>query len=322
MTNPLLSIIIPVYNVESYLDRCVQSILNQYYKTVELILIDDGSTDGSLAVCEKWAAKDNRIRVIHKENGGVSTARNAGLEVMKGDYLTFVDPDDFISLDTYADNMDYLIKHQDVDILQYPYCNYFSEDEITDYHRPSSTLLIGSEQIFKNWWSGTPLEFTACNKIYKRSLWNDIRFIVGHVSEDTGLVAKFAIRAQTVYISDKGLYYYQRNRVNSYTYGEYSFEKHLDLFYAHASIYDCFKMFPNLVTEKVLAFTRMYRRLIVAEHTSPDADISAPLKIVKKGFPTWYEIVISQNTEKLWLSLAKILGPTLFARLFIRYLKS
>lgn len=317
---PLLSIITPVYNVEAYLDRCVQSILNQSYHNIELILIDDGSTDGSLAVCEKWAAKDNRVKVIHKENGGVSTARNAGLEVMKGDYLTFVDPDDFISLDTYADNMDYLLKHQDVDILQYPYCNYYSENEISDYHRPSSLLLVGSEQIFQNWWSGSPLEFTACNKIYKRALWNDVRFVVGHVSEDTRLVPQFALKANSVYISSNGLYYYQRNRKDSYTYGDYTFEKHLDLFYAHVAIYECFKMFPNLVTEKVLAFTRLFRRLITAMKTNPNANVKTPLKIVKQNFPTWNEILSSRKTEKRWLFAAKVLGPSFFARAFLKYL--
>ena len=93
--NPLLSIITPVYNVESYLDRCIQSILTQSYYHIELILVDDGSSDRSSIICDEWSVKDNRVRVIHKANGGVSSARNAGLEIAHGDYLTFVDPDDF-----------------------------------------------------------------------------------------------------------------------------------------------------------------------------------------------------------------------------------
>ena len=97
----LLSIISPVYNVESYLDRCVKSILTQSYHDIELILIDDGSTDGSSALCDKWAAEDSRVKVIHKENGGVSSARNVGLELATGEYLTLIDPDDFLAPDTY-----------------------------------------------------------------------------------------------------------------------------------------------------------------------------------------------------------------------------
>lgn len=321
MMNPLLSIVTPVYNVESFLDRSVQSILSQSYRDIELILIDDGSTDGSSSLCDELAKKDSRVKVIHKENGGVSTARNVGLEIASGEYLTFVDPDDFLVPDTYLANMEYLISHKDVDILQYPYCNYISDDEILNYHRPAEHLLVGAEQIFSNWWSGSPLEYVIWNKLYKRSLWDGVRFKVGHISEDTCLVPQFVSRAHSIYISEKGLYYYQRDRVDSYTFGEYSFSKHLDLFYAHTAIYDCFKMYPDMVTEKVLAFTRLYRRLITACQTDRAADIKAPLEIINQGFPTWLEIIRSKNTEKLWLMSAKILGAELFVRLFLKYLK-
>jgi glycosyltransferase involved in cell wall biosynthesis len=320
--NPLLSIITPVYNVESYLDRSIQSILSQSYRDIELILIDDGSTDGSSSLCDEFAKKDDRVSVVHKENGGVSTARNVGLEIATGEYLTFVDPDDFLAPDTYMVNMEYLTAHKDVDILQYPYCNYISDDEILNYHRPAEHLLLGAEQIFSNWWSGSPLEYVIWNKIYKRSLWDGVRFKVGHISEDTCLVPVFVNKARSIFISEKGLYYYQRDRVDSYTFGEYSFDKHLDLFYAHTTIYDCFKMFPEMVTEKVLAFTRLYRRLITARQTDCTADVEMPLSIIKEGFPTWLEIIRSKNTEKIWLSSAKILGARLFIRLFLKYLKA
>lgn len=319
--NPLLSIITPVYNVESYLDRCVKSILNQSYHEIELILIDDGSTDRSSALCDEWATMDNRVVVIHKENGGVSSARNAGLDVFKGKYLTFVDPDDFLEPDTYAVNMAYLLEHQEVGILQYPYCNYISKDEAPDYHRPAPTLFTGAEEIFRNWWSGSPLEYVIWNKIYKRNIWDGIHFNVGHVSEDTCLVPFFVNRTKSVYISGRGMYYYQRNRMNSYTFGNYSFDKHMDLFYAHVAIYNCFRQFPNMVTEKVLAFTRLYRRLISAMQTEPSTDISSSQKIIEELFPTWHEIWTSLHTEKLWLSIAKILGVKFFMNFFLIYLR-
>ena len=320
MKDPLLSIISPVYNVKSFLDRCVQSVLTQSYNNIELILIDDGSTDGSSSLCDKWAEEDRRVIVIHKENGGVSSARNAGLEIIKGDYLTFIDPDDFIAPDTYFANMAYLIEHQYVDILQYPYCNYVDGNEPVYNHKPTSELLVGAEQIFKKWWSGSPLEYVIWNKIYKRYLWDDVRFRVGHISEDTCLVPIFVNRAKSVYVSEQGLYFYQRDRENSYTYGNYSFDKHLDLFYAHVSIFEVFKQFPKMTTEKVLAFTRLYRRLIIAKQTDRSADITEPLTIVKQNFPTVQEILSSKKTEKQWLLAAKILGCNLFVRLFLRYL--
>ena len=321
MMNPLLSIVTPVYNVESFLDRSVQSILSQSYRDIELILIDDGSTDGSSSLCDELAKKDSRVKVIHKENGGVSTARNVGLEIASGEYLTFVDPDDFLAPDTYLANMEYLISQKDVDILQYPYCNYISDDEILNYHRPAEHLLVGAEQIFSNWWSGSPLEYVIWNKIYKRSLWDGVRFKVGHISEDTCLVPQFVSRAHSIYISEKGLYYYQRDRVDSYTFGEYSFSKHLDLFYAHAAIYNCFKQFPDMVTEKVTAFTRLYRRLISAKQSDINADIHTPLKIISEFSPSWREIMISHNTDKIWLLSAKIFGPSIFVKLFLSYLR-
>lgn len=316
----LLSIIVPVYNVKTYIDRCIKSILTQSYRDFELILIDDGSTDGSSLLCDEWALRDKRIVVLHKVNEGVSAARNSGLDVANGDYITFVDSDDFVAPETYSENMGYLLEHQYVDILQYPYCHYIDENTIMNYHRPLSTLLIGKEQIFKNWWSGSPLEYVSWNKIYKRDIWNDIRFNVGHTSEDTWLVADFVKKASSLYISDKGLYYYQRDREDSYTY-QYSFDKHLDLFYAHVAIYQCFGMFPNMVTEKVLAFTRLYRRLITAKQSDLSADIRYPLRLIKQNYPSWREIIISHHTDKVWLSIAKIVGANIFVNLFLKYLK-
>ena len=319
--NPKLSVITPIYNVETYLNRCIESILSQSYRNLELILIDDGSTDNSLLLCKEWAKRDKRVVIMHKENGGVSSARNLGLKVVKGEYLTFVDPDDFIAPNTYSVNMNYLLEHYDVDILQYPYCHYVSNEEIINYHQPVETTFVGSEQIFRNWWSGSPLEYVIWNKIFKRHIWDNVSFEVGRTSEDTCLVSRFVKKAHVVYISEQGLYYYQRDRKDSLTY-EYNFDKHIDLFHAHSAIYKCFDMFPNLVTEKVLAFTRLYRRLITAKETSPSADIQESLQFVDQNYPTWHEILLSRHTDKIWLSVAKILGTNLFVKMFLRYLKA
>ena len=105
MPNIVLSIIIPVYNVEQYINQCIESILIQTYHDYEIILIDDGSTDSSGEICDTYAQKDSRVKVVHKINGGVSSARNIGLQMIKGKYLTFIDPDDFINIDTYEENM-------------------------------------------------------------------------------------------------------------------------------------------------------------------------------------------------------------------------
>ncbi len=107
--------------------------------------------------------------------------------------------------------------------------------------------------------------------------------------------------------------------MESYTY-EYNFDKHLDLFYAHAVIYDCFKDFPNMTTEKVQAFTRLYRRLIIAKQTNPSANTTDAQQLLSKMFPTWHEILSSQHTEKSWLAASKIIGSRLFTLLYLFYL--
>lgn len=120
MNTPLLSIIVPVYNTATFLNRCIDSILTQKYTNFELILIDDGSKDQSGKICGEYAQKDSRIVVIHKPNGGQSSARNAGLNIAKGDYITFVDSDDYISMDCYQNNMEILSRDKSIDILEYP----------------------------------------------------------------------------------------------------------------------------------------------------------------------------------------------------------
>jgi glycosyltransferase involved in cell wall biosynthesis len=117
---PLISVIVPVYNVEKYLERCVQSVMNQTYKRLEIILVDDGANDSSPQICDQLALIDKRIQVIHKPNGGLSSARNAGVEKATGDFITFIDSDDWIALDTY----EYCIKLLDekkADVVQYNY---------------------------------------------------------------------------------------------------------------------------------------------------------------------------------------------------------
>ena len=118
----LISVIIPIYNVEAYLDECVQSILSQTHKQLEIILVDDGSPDGCPAMCDAWAEKDSRIRVIHKENGGLSDARNVGIDAATGDYIAFVDSDDWIVPEMY-EKMLAALKKENADICA---CNILS----------------------------------------------------------------------------------------------------------------------------------------------------------------------------------------------------
>ena len=144
-----ISVVVPVYNVEEYLDQCVESLVGQTYKNLEVILVDDGSPDNCPAMCDEWAERDNRIKVIHKENGGVSSARNAALDIASGDYIGFVDSDDWIEPDMY----EILIKNAkkyDADISRcaglFDYC-----DRSEEYNEVSScTVYKGKDELIKS----------------------------------------------------------------------------------------------------------------------------------------------------------------------------
>lgn len=316
-----LSIIIPVYNVDQYLRDCFGSLLNQDFRNIELIVVDDGSTDSSLNICNEYAVKDKRVVVVHKENGGVSSARNMALKLVRGKYITFVDPDDFIASDSYLENINYLQTHPDVDCVQFPYCHYYSSTNI-DYHYLDAMLIEGKHDLFKNWWAGSIISFSLCHKIFRRKIFYDINFKEGHVSEDTLLIPRLCSLISSLYISPRGMYYY-RQRINSYTY-HYSFTKHIDMFNAHYEIYGMFALFPDLYCEKVIAFTRMLRRLITAKSENIDTDVTVQIKLLSRAFPSWLEICKSHGTEKMFLFVAKILGLSSFLSLetaWLNYVK-
>lgn len=204
-----LSIVIPVYRVENTLNRCVESVLNQNLTDFEVILVDDGSPDRCPQMCDDWANRDSHIRVIHKPNGGLSDARNAGIDIASGNYITFVDSDDYIAEDTYLPLMNLLSKRSDIDILEYPV--------FVHYGSTKQHLLSFDEETEYNdmdvyWYAGKAYEHSyAWNKIYQASLFTDIRYPVGVVFEDVHTLPKLLKLAKTVITSNHGLYYYCKN---------------------------------------------------------------------------------------------------------------
>lgn len=177
--NELITVIVPVYNVEIYLDKCIESIVNQTYKNLEIILVDDGSSDSSPQICDKWADKDSRITVIHKENGGVSSARNAALNIAKGDYISFVDSDDYIESNMYETLLSLALKN-DADIsrcsYRYEYNDNSSLNETTVDYSKVSECVINVKEYMSNWYQAG-LSYSACwNKLYKKELISDVKF--------------------------------------------------------------------------------------------------------------------------------------------------
>lgn len=207
----LLSVIVPVYNVEEYLVRCVDSILAQTYENLEVILVDDGSPDGSGAICDDFAAKDARVKVIHQENGGLSRARNAGLDAATGEYITFVDSDDWIEKDSYEHLLSLMERYQvklvcggnmDVD---------GGTGEKTLGVCPKKEELVTTEEFVGRMFLWQGVDSSVCDKIFHRSLLENFRFPVGQVSEDVAITYKIVLGTDRAVFSEKPFYnYYHR----------------------------------------------------------------------------------------------------------------
>ena len=214
--SPLISIIVPIYKVEPYLRRCLDSIVNQTYTNLEIILVDDGSPDACPQICDEYATKDNRIVVIHKNNGGLSDARNAGLNISKGDYISFVDSDDWIDKQ-YVETLLTLIKTENSDIVfgeNEPFhTNYSTQNKKKQYFVTNYTQLGSLEVLFsKNLVSHT----VPWGKLYKRELFVNVRFPIGRFHEDEFTTYILFSKSSKITYTNACLYFY-RQRANSIT---------------------------------------------------------------------------------------------------------
>ncbi len=206
----MISVIVPVYNVEKYLERCANSILAQTYRDFELLLVDDGSTDGSGAMCDKLARSDGRVRVLHKENGGLSDARNFGLDHMRGEYVTFIDSDDYIG-PKYLQVLIGMMENKSVDMTVVSMVSVSTENvEFLDSN--DETLVWSRDQAFKEIAVGRKTGVSACAKLFKAALFIETRFPKGRYYEDM-LTTPYVIEKcdQVCYSSSVQYYYYQRD---------------------------------------------------------------------------------------------------------------
>ena len=210
--NPLVTVIVPIYQVEQYLKRCLDSIVNQTYRNLEIILVDDGSPDNCGIICDEYASKDKRIKVIHKENGGLSSARNAGLEQCCNEgYLMFVDSDDWLSLDAteiLVRNME--SSNSDIIIFNY-YAVYNNREEFMNVTQDCqySTEEI-KHKLICDYWANS-----VWNKIYKTKVYYEIRFPEGLTFEDAFVMSKVLNNANKITCLKEGLYFYNKSNLGS-----------------------------------------------------------------------------------------------------------
>lgn len=213
MKNDLISIIVPVYNVEKYIKKCLNSLIKQTYKNIEIIIVNDGSSDNSLSICQKFAEEDKRIKIITQENKGLSGARNTGLSLAKGKYISFIDSDDYVS-NNYIEKMYLAIKSSNADICCCDFW-YVSEDDNKWTFKNKKNKIFTKEEALIDIFTGTQnTEIMVWNKLYKTNLFfdNDIKFDLGKTNEDNFIMYKLYDKAsKIVLIKDKLYYYLQRN---------------------------------------------------------------------------------------------------------------
>ncbi len=266
-----ISVIIPVFNVERYLEECINSIIHQTYKNMEIILIDDGSTDRSGSICDDYAKKDNRIKVVHQENCGLSRARNVGLEIAKGDYIGFVDSDDYINNDMYEFLLQLAIKtNADIAICGTYYKHFIHKCQAEE-------MVYSSEEAIKIMLSESKFNTSAWDKLYKVELFNNIRYPDGKIYEDLDTTYRlFHIANKIVYNSTPKYYY--RNNLESIMHRSFNY-KNLDLLDISLEMIQFLKVEYPSVT--FTAYNRLVRYCVSFLKSISDGQFT-DIEIIKK----------------------------------------
>lgn len=255
---PKISIIVPIYNVEVYLRKCLDSIVNQTYKNLEIILVDDGSPDNCGVICDEYAANDERIKVIHKQNGGVSSARNAGLEIATGEYIGWVDSDDWIELDMF----EYLVKNAQTYKADITVCSRIEQYETKSIFRGWQQVEIyNTEQALELLLQDDLLQNYLWDKLWRRELFKNICFPEGRSFEDIATVYKMFIKAKVIVcLPDAKYNYWQRE--NSIV-NIRSLTNKVDHYVASRQRYECMiKEWPQfeqvLISKCVISLVRVW----------------------------------------------------------------
>ena len=318
-----LSIIVPVYNVEKHLVHCLESIAAQMCDDYELLLIDDGSTDASGALCDAFAREhpEYNVVVIHQPNRGLSAARNAGIDRARGEYITFVDSDDYIDAHTFAPNMAFLLSHPEVDMLEYP----------IEVHAgsPAAHVLTFSDatqctDIFADWVLRGGYEHCyACNKIFRARVWSQLRFPTGEYFEDVAIMPSVIRECRQVHYSSRGCYRYVMHQGSITT--SYRYRKQRALFEGNHRLYREIKDIPSLRDEALHLWVYCLNQLIDMGRCV-DADRVEHLRIVAdadKYRPSYRALLgaAPNVATRIKLLPLPVLGLSNYCRLYISFTK-
>ncbi|EKI7563107.1 TPA: glycosyltransferase family 2 protein, partial [Enterococcus faecalis] len=267
----LVSVVIPVYNVEKYVEKCLDSVINQTYQNLEIIIVNDGSTDNSLSVCQKKKLSDSRIKLINKENGGLSSARNAGIECAQGEFICFIDSDDWIELD-YIEVLLNGMENTNVDISVIQMIKVKDFNKIA-FQSESQTKwdIFERETAMRELFSSNLIGYSANNKLYRISLFKSIRYPEGMLMEDKGTTYRLIDSSTKVAVNGSTKYHYYL-RDNSILRTDFN-QKNFDSFIIHEEILNFMdehypSISPKVKSRYVYEAIRMMMRMIESNYTS------------------------------------------------------
>ena len=325
--NPLISVIVPVYNVQEYLEKCVNSLLEQTYKNLEIILVDDGSTDQSGILCDKMSEKDNRILVIHKNNGGLSDARNVGIDRARGKYLYFVDSDDYISDNILQKLYDKLeLEKADLALCGISFVD--EEGKIIKEVLPSSLNddVWNEEQFWQKYYTGTDniCNVVAWNKLYRRNLFKLERYDVGKLHEDEYICHRIISSCSRISIVNEALYYYLQ-RSNSIMGRGKSVTNYFCILEAYLYRFEYFKKLGYIhLTEYALFDISYILSQIYGMKEKLDIEQEKKLKKEnKRNRKNYWNIIKGKHSKRYWINFfAYMMGLKTYVFLFQVYGKN
>lgn len=308
-----LSIIVPIYKVEKYIENCIKSILNQSFDDFELILVDDGSPDKCGEICDNYAKIDDRIKVIHQKNGGLSSARNSGLKVAIGSYIGFVDSDDWIESTMYEDMYKLAVKYN-ADIVQCDFINAIDES-IKVKNNTECYSIIDNIECLNNLYNEKFIKtVVSWNKIYKRELFEEINFPTGKIHEDEFTTHKLIYKSNKIITLDKKLYYY-RTTENSIMNSEFNIKR----FHRLEAIQERIEFF-KVINEKELYNKTIDKYIFVAKDyyfkykKSKEYDCNM-LKTIKSNYINVFNLHLKNKPLKIksnFMNYVFLVSPNIY----------
>lgn len=309
----LISVIIPVYNGENWLDRCVDAVINQTYKNLEIVIIDDGSTDTTPEMCERYCKLDSRVKVIHRQNGGLADARNAGIEYSSGEYITFVDSDDYITPDC-VEYLAGLISTYGCDMSICTHTVFCINEREISYENDREGVMTAEEALREILYHGI-VDLSVWGKLYKRELFDCIKYPYGKFYEDTGTTYLLINAAKKVAYGGRSKYHYIL-REDSMTNAKFTTRK-MDLLEMtdrmcnfisehypslrsaalRRSVYARFSTLNQMIREagyrterrKIVKFIRKHSREVLRDKNIPKRDRIA-LNLIRLGYPLYHTV--------------------------------